>query len=315
MMKKKKTKRKASKKKKNGIFKSRGSIIDKGTVYVVVILTLLIFGGFIMVGGTLPTKNPKENTNLVAINKPLLEPSKSSLQLRTFSGATITPFSTQSPLPTDTPNQPTLIDCGTQINGTQEIEMLWAYSLDASPASGNQLALKAFYTNKYALLLGSGNISSMQKHPADHVSNPNIGNAATKDNDNFPLFPAVFLTDITNNPADTSGDAQTGGLANKPDDVYGTWKAAGAQDPTPSNGQPANLGTGADSWPPANGPGDGPHDSNFTAEIIWNISNIKAKNNVSLIPGNKYRAQIVLHDGGNPDDIGVACLNFQAPNF
>ncbi len=265
-----------------------------------------------MVGGTLPTKNPKENTNLVAVNKLPLGPSKSSLQLRTFSGATITPFSTQTPLPTDMPNQPTLVDCGGQITGTQEIEMLWAHSLDASPASDNQLVLKAFYTNKYALLLGSGSISSMQKHPADHISNPNIGNAAIKDNDNFPLFPAIFLTDITNNPGDTSGDAQTGGQPNKPDDVYGTWKASGTPDPAANN---TNLGPGADTWPPANGPGDGPHDSIFTAEIIWKLSNIKAKNNVSLLPGHIYRAQIALHDGGNPGDIGVACLNFQAPNF
>lgn len=314
----KRIKRNISKKKKDSLFKNKGSIIDKGTVYVIIILTLLIFGAFIMVGGTLPTKLPKANTNLVAINKIQLESAKSSLQLNWFSGATVTPFPTQpilptNPLPADTPDQPTLVDCGAQITGTQETEMLWAYSLESSPASANQLALKAFYTNKYALLLGSGTISSMQQHPADHISSPNIGNTAAKDIDNFPLFPAVFLTDITNNPADTSGDAQTGGLANKPNDIYGTWKAADAQDPTPSNGQPPNLGTGADPWPPANGPGSNPHDPDFKSEIIWKLSNIKAKNNVSLIQGNKYRAQLVLHDGGNPRDIGLACFNFQVP--
>lgn len=305
------------KKRRRKIFTNKGAVIDKGAIYVVVILTLLIFGAYIMVGGTLPTKLPKVNTRLISVNAPAAEPTTAGLQLRTFYGATTTPHPTQLPLPTTSPNQPILVECNSQITGTQEVEMLWAYSLEATPASGNQIALKAFYTNKYALLLGSGAVSAMKQHPADHIANPALGDTTVKDIDNFPLFPAVFLTDITTVPADTSGDAKNGGRPNNPSDVYGTWKAAGAQDPAQNN---ANLGQGADTWPPANGPGAGVHDSEFTAEIIWKLSNIQAidpttKLYAPIQPGHRYRAQIVLHDGGNPRDVGVACLNFLAPNI
>src|SRR5437588_34510 len=41
-----------------------------------------------------------------------------------------------------------------------------------------------------------------------------------------PMFPALFLTDITTDPASRAGDWQTGGSPIAPHAVFGTWKAA-----------------------------------------------------------------------------------------
>src|SRR5262249_18214560 len=39
-----------------------------------------------------------------------------------------------------------------------------------------------------------------------------------------PMSPMLFITDITNNPNDRSGDWQWGGTAYAPNAVFGTWK-------------------------------------------------------------------------------------------
>jgi hypothetical protein len=301
-------------KKSKPFFNNHGSVIDKGAIYVVVFLTLIIFGSYMIVGGTLPAKLPQANTNLVDLYIPTAEPTKGGLQLYTFYGSTPTPRPTKPPHQVPPLTGPQLIDCKRELSGSQESSMIWGYLLDSSPASGNELALKVFYTNKHALVLGSGAVSQMQKHPADHVANPSFGDTSVRDDDNFPIFPAIFLTDITTAKTGTSGDAQAGGEPNAPSDIYGAWKALGANDPQ-SNGR--DLGPGADAWPTANGPA-GSHDSNFVAEIVWKLSALEARDPVTgqfapLKPGNIYRVQIVLHDGGDPTDIGVACLQFTMP--
>jgi hypothetical protein len=206
-------------------------------------------------------------------------------------------------------NAPLLVDCGRQIIGSQEPSMIWGVTLASSPASGNQQALKVFYTNKNALALGSGAVSAMKQSPADSVSNPAIGDTVAKDADQLPIHPALFITDITNIPVAVSGDAQAGGLSNKPSYVYGAWKAYGAADPA-ANG--TNRTPLADEWPAANGP-PGRRDETFTAEIVWSLSSLQAFNPTTrqqspLTAGRKYRVQVVLHYGGSPSDVGVACF-------
>src|SRR5207249_1624526 len=41
-----------------------------------------------------------------------------------------------------------------------------------------------------------------------------------------PLFPALFITDITDDPSSRSGDWQFGGTPIAPNAVFGTWKGA-----------------------------------------------------------------------------------------
>jgi len=299
-------------------FNNKGAVIDKGSIYVMVILTILIFGGYIMVGGTLPTKLPKLNTTLVNIVGITPEPSKASLQMQTFYGVTPTPYPTPIPAATGSPNDPRLVDCARAVTGTQENQMIWGYAYSSTASSDNENALKVFYTSQDAMLLGSGAVTQMINHPADIAANPSVGNEAARDNNNFPYFPSVYLTDITDRPSDVEGDAQEGGFANKPDIVYGAWKAQGAANPE-ANGQ--DLTAQADGWPPANGPGDGSHNTTFSAEAVFKISSLQAydsaqgawptKTFVPVQAGRSYRAQIILHNGSDPTAVGIACVTLR----
>lgn len=98
-----KTKKSPSKKKKNRLFKNKGSI-NGGAMYMMGILSLVVLGAYIMAGGTTPSQNPQTTTgNPVVVDPAKIKKSNSSLQLYTFSGATITPLPTQQPTPTPTP--------------------------------------------------------------------------------------------------------------------------------------------------------------------------------------------------------------------
>jgi hypothetical protein len=289
--------------KKRNFFRNRGGV-NKGTIYVVVIMICLVFAAYIMVGGTLPAKIPKPNNNLVSLIFPPDQPAASSLQLHTFYGATLTPNPTQPtslPQPTTSVYNPTLIDCG--YGASPQQPMIWGYTVDSTPASANTVALKIFYTHTFALSLGTGgNISQMTTHPTDHITNPNVGNTG----------PSLFLTDITTSLTDKSGDFESGGKANTPSDVYGTWKSDGA--PNPAQNQ-TDLGAGADPWPPANGPSGG-HNTNFSSEIIWKLSGVKAtdpanKQYVALQSGHTYRGEVILQDGESPGSKTTMCITFK----
>ncbi len=310
-------------KKGKGIFTNRGSLIDKGSIYVVVILTLLIFAGYIIVGGTLPTKLPSANSDLVQILNPDAMPTGLGLQLGYFSGVTPTAVPTKIPdiISPLMPFDPIIISCGGQINGPADPSMIWAIKVDSSAASGDTPAIKVFYTNKDALQLGSGAVSPMSSQPAASVVNPAIGDVNAKDVDNFSLYPALFITDVTSNPGAVTGDAQSGGTPNNPDYVYGTWKAAAAANPAP-NGPPgtgiSDRGLNADPWPGGNVAG-GVRSYDFTSEIVWKISSLTAHNpstnqQVALIPGNKYRIQAAIHSGANPSAVGVVCALVTIPD-
>lgn len=66
--------------------------IERGAIFIVIIIMTLVFAAYIFVGGTLPTKMPGTNNNLVVLIPPSKQPARSNLQLYTFSGATVTPF-------------------------------------------------------------------------------------------------------------------------------------------------------------------------------------------------------------------------------
>jgi hypothetical protein len=286
--------------------------IDRGSIFIVVFLICAITLGYLMVGGTIPTKLPGYNNNLVAVSPAPSDAytQKDSLQLRTFSGATITPYPTLAggPILSSTPLQ--IQSCGHVLIGKEEPDILWAINLNSSPASGNEQAIKAFYADEYALTLGVGAISAMTKQPADHVTKPNVGDLSKRDPNKLPFAPSVFLTDTTTDPNSNSGDAENGGSPVSPSDVFGSWKALGANDPNQPNA--ADL-AGGDPWPPSNGPtGDEGHDVSYTSEVIWKLSDLKL-NGQPLTPGHTYRAEIVLHDGDSIGDIGVACIGFQMP--
>jgi hypothetical protein len=198
---------------------------------------------------------------------------------------------------------------------------------------------------------------------ACHVVNPDVGTTANPSNPaddaicvqnntdpaGRPLYPALFITDLTRNgptacspawqaapPAGTfCGDWQFGGVAQTPDDVFGTWKGATVlvdktKVPTAvtftkgANTKKNNyvLGPGADPVPV------GLTNEGYGAEIRWNVNDLKVDTSTgtgtnaplggTVVPlsdpslvGHIFRVQFMVHDGDQTKsggDVGQNCL-------
>ena len=129
-----------------------------------------------------------------------------------------------------------------------------------------------------------------------------------------PVYPSVFVTDITTNPNSRAGDWQQGGTAYRPNKVFGTWKAAVLHlnysttklmsrefilDADPAKNH-RNLGPGANLVPA------GVPDEGYSAEVVWSIAGL------GLNPSHNYRLQFMVHDGDmnkTGGDVGQACMN------
>jgi hypothetical protein len=190
-----------------------------------------------------------------------------------------------------------------------------------------------FYNDEHALTLGVRSVvvqsasgatttdypvSALPASPGS-VTNPTIGaNALTGDQSGLdaslrPMWPSLFVTDITTNPSSKAGDWQQGGRPITPNAVFGTWKAAvrtvdnTTSPPTVTitpDADPAknnwSLGTGA------NTPPTGLSNEGYGTEARWNVP---------LIPGHSYRLQAIVHDGDQNKaggDSGEACVLFCA---
>jgi hypothetical protein len=132
-----------------------------------------------------------------------------------------------------------------------------------------------------------------------------------------PLFPALFVTDVTATGDPLAGDWQNGGTAITPSAVFGTWKGAVkivdnkhspatrtvTPDTDPSQNH-WNLGPGSDPVPP------GLVDQGYGAEVRWDLSTL------NLISGHQYRLYFMVHDGDQNKtggDAGQGCVTFTMP--
>src|SRR5207247_1482101 len=136
-----------------------------------------------------------------------------------------------------------------------------------------------------------------------------------------PIFPALFVTDITNNPDNRSGDWQQGNdNAHTPDELFGTWKAAVRTtdqthnppvvtitpdaDPAKNNW---NLGPGSDTPPGGFG---SLTNQGYGAEAKWTAQGLGRQ------PGHIYRLVFTVRDGDQNKtggDTGEACVNLFIP--
>jgi len=146
-----------------------------------------------------------------------------------------------------------------------------------------------------------------------------------------PIPPALFITDVTTDANNRSGDWQRGGVPYPPQKICGLWKALSKKvlshnsatdtysfdistctyaNPPPNvnslhNGW--NLGAGADSLPydfinPAT---NKPRILAFGAEVMWNLDLL------NLDPSHKYRLQFTVHDADQSKyggDAGEGCI-------
>lgn len=124
-----------------------------------------------------------------------------------------------------------------------------------------------------------------------------------------PLWPALFITDITDPTNTVLGDWQQGGSPIPPSAVYGTWKGAvrtvdQTRTPelitvTPDADPVKNFWNGIPDVPPGGFGSSG----GYGAEIVWNVGN--------LLSGHTYRLQFMTHDGDqnkSGGDAGEACI-------
>ncbi|MBI1863273.1 hypothetical protein HYS00_04100 [Candidatus Microgenomates bacterium] len=214
-------------------------------------------------------------------------------------------FISPSPQPSAKTNN--LVECGYAPSGAYCVPsnpktcLVWNESkiLAASQNPGPDGVLHAWYTDEHAISLGKGTVSPLNAVP-DHVVNPVTGDPAGADPSGRPIRPALFITDITTNPADRSGDWENGGKLYEVSELYGTWKALNDADPR-ANG--TNLGPGSVAMP-AGSP------DLFVSEIRWNLKEPQ----FGLQTGHTYRLEFMLHDGdqsnggqGGGGDAGEKC--------
>ncbi len=127
-----------------------------------------------------------------------------------------------------------------------------------------------------------------------------------------PLWPVLYVTDITKNPASRAGDWQMGGRPLNPDAVFGTWKAAVRT--VDNTTTPPTTSVTADADPAKNNWNlivndpvpTGIKDEGWSAEVRWGVK---------FQPGHSYRLQVIVHDGDQNKvggDCGEACVVFCA---
>ena len=202
--------------------------------------------------------------------------------------------------------------------------------------------LKVFYSDEHALTLGvrrvlvkgSGGgttdypVSPLTSSP-DGVLDPQVGTmsldgdqagtdtstcAGFPDLCDRPLFPALFITDITDDPSSRAGDWQFGGTPIAPDAVFGTWKGAvrtvDKTQTTPvitvtPDADPAKNSFNLDGGDPAP---TGLITQGYGAEIAWDVDTLVADG--ILKSGRVYRVQFMVHDGDQNKvggDTGEGC--------
>jgi hypothetical protein len=210
--------------------------------------------------------------------------------------------------------------------------------------------IQLFYSDEHALTLGvrqvvvvggattdypvtamSGNTPSHVIHPAvgsTILTGPQSGtdtNTCPPDAEcGRPMWPVLFVTD-TSDPLTAdgafAGDWQSKqGLANNPDDVFGTWKAAVktvngttitvTPDADPTANGFANLGPGADPVPP------GLTSLGYGSEIRFTLANLHDRSGNPLQANHSYRFEFMVHDGDQNKtggDSGENCVTGALP--
>ena len=230
-----------------------------------------------------------------------------------------------------------------------ESEVLRAFAPQGVATATPGLTLKLWYNDEHAMVLGVRRVivktaqgttttdypvAPLAKNPGAAAA-PAVGTtfldgaqagtdtatcAGYPDRCDRPMFPALFLTDVTADPTSRAGDWQAGGVPIPPSAVFGSWKAAvRTVDATRS---PAVVTVTPDADPAKNGwnlgSGDaapaGLNDEGYGAEVRWNVDDLVAAG--AMVMGHSYRLQFMVHDGDQNKvggDAGENCVNVTLP--
>lgn len=286
--------------------------------YISFVLIGIALFAFLIASGFINSINPPYDGTKYILVTPTPDPTHQTLQLKTLEFISIKP----TPIPSIT-TIPT--DCSSSLNiQSSENRILYAFNPLSNASVGVGGKLKVWYTDEHALSIGkSGNgvtVTSSVLAP-EHASPIVVGDTTFRDCSTtpgpacqpnqipLPVFPALFLIDLTVNPNATPTNA----LSTTPipvNEVYGEWKEyAVAIDPKLPNPNGLNLGAGADPFPskPTNPDPQAGTELEYGAEMIWNVSSLGLTPNN---PPHNYLGVFVMHDGdanGGKSDIGVGC--------
>jgi hypothetical protein len=226
-----------------------------------------------------------------------------------------------------------------------ESGVLVAFSPTTTVQVGPGLTVNVWYSDEHAMTLGVRQIVvkssagttttdyplSAQNGNPGFLLNPQVGATAltgaqagvdtstcsgTADACSRPMWPALFLTDITANAASKSGDWQYGGTPIAPTAIYGSWK--GAVRTVDQTQNPPAISIATDNDPAQNhqdlGSGipvpPGVMDEGYMSLVRWDVSTLGLKS------GHSYRVQFMVHDGDQNQsggDVGQNCINLSVP--
>lgn len=139
-----------------------------------------------------------------------------------------------------------------------------------------------------------------------------VGDQSGLDSSLRPMWPSLFITDVSADPSSRAGDWQQGGRPVAPNAIFGSWKAAVRT--VDNTKTPSVVTITPDADPAKNNwtlPGGDPvpaglSNEGYGAEARWNVP---------LVPGHSYRLQVLVHDGDQNKaggDSGEACVLFCA---
>jgi hypothetical protein len=233
--------------------------------------------------------------------------------------------------------QTIIVDCGYPYSSSDvltsvvfnEDEVLRAIAPSGTASAG---VVRLFYNDEHAMTLGvrevvvktSGGstttdypVSALTSDPGTVTSpqtgsNILAGDQSGLDQSLRPMWPALFITDVSVDHTSRVGDWQQGGKPISPNAVYGTWKAAVRTVDTTAS--PSSVTVTPDADPAKNnwtlgGPDSAPQglsNEGYGAEVVWNVP---------FTAGHSYRVQVLVHDGDQNQaggDSGEACALFCA---
>lgn len=240
-----------------------------------------------------------------------------SLKLGTF--GFITPTETIAPSPGPAAAASSIVECGypytaggnarTAIS-PRENEVLRAFSPQIAHA-GDKIIV--WYSDEHNLSLGKKKtgfpFTDMTKFPSDHVENPAIGDPNGIDSQGRPIFPAMFITDITTDPSSKIGDWQysidnSGAIPLHA--IYGSWKATGENDSA------NNIVNGVWDLAGLQTPPPNTSSEEYGAGAVWYVDRLVASG--KMTSGHTYRIQFMVHDGDQTNtggDEGEGCATVQ----
>jgi hypothetical protein len=152
----------------------------------------------------------------------------------------------------------------------------------------------------------------------DHIIDPQTGASALLGDQSGldpslrPLWPVLYVTDVTKDPASRAGDWQMGGWPINPNAVFGTWKSAvrtvDNSTTPPTVSITPDVNPAKNDWNlTINDPvPSGVKNEGYSAEVRWGVR---------FQPGHSYRLQVLVHDGDQNKvggDSGEACIVFCA---